>query len=222
MIFKKVLIVDDHDVVNDGVLSVLKTHEINNVTTSQYCDDALLKIKRAELDAEPFDLLISDLSFKEDFQDSQLKSGEDLVAAVRETNTDLAVIMYSMEDRLQKVRTLINTYQVNGYVCKGRKGAGELSEAIQLIANNKTYLSPQVKNALNQKNDLEIDDYDIELIKQLSLGLSQGEISTLLKKNKVIPSSLSSIEKRINKLKDIFKAKNTIHLVAIIKDLGLI
>ncbi|WMI64732.1 response regulator [Aestuariibaculum sp. YM273] len=220
--FKKVLIVDDHDVVSDGVLSVLNQNNITNVVQAQYCDEAHLKVKRAALDAEPFDLLITDLSFKKDYQSVTLESGEDLAAVLKAEFPELQIIVYSMEDRLQKVRTLITTHGVNGYVCKSRKGASELSQAIQHIANQQVFLSPQVENALNQKNDLEIDDYDIELVKQLSLGFSQSEISFVFKAKGMSPSSLSSIEKRINKLKDVFKANNTIHLVAILKDLGLV
>lgn len=220
--FKKVLIVDDHDVVNEGVLAVLKSKGIKDVHKAQYCDEASLKIKRADFDKQPFDLLISDLSFKEDHRESKLLSGEDLVKALRLDYPNLHIIMYSMEDRLQKVRTLISKHQVNAYVCKGRKGALELEKAINHVYNNELFLSPQVENALSSKTNLEINDYDIELIRQLSLGLSQGEISKLFKKNNVTPSSLSSVEKQLNKLKDQFKANNAIHLVAIVKDLGLI
>lgn len=220
--FKKVLIVDDHDVVNEGVQALLKGLGILNVHKAQYCDEAVLKIKRAVIDEEPFDLLVTDLSFKTDYHCHKLHSGEDLIASIRPDFPELNVIVYTMEDRLQKVRTLINTFQVNGYVCKGRKGAFELSMAIKQISKNKTFLSPQVENALHSKNELEVDDYDIELVKLLSLGLSQSEISKQLEKEQISPSSLSSVEKRLNKLKDLFKANNAIHLVAIAKDLGLI
>lgn len=220
--FKKVLIVDDHDVVNEGVLAVLNSKGITDVEKAQYCDEASLKIKRADFDKQPFDLLITDLSFKEDHRESNLLSGEDLVKALRPDHPSLHIIVYSMEDRLQKVRTLINNHNVNAYVCKGRKGASDLKKAIKTIYNKKIFLSSQVKNALSPKSNLEINDYDIELIKQLSLGLSQGEISNLLEKSNITPSSLSSVEKRLNKLKDQFKANNAIHLVAMVKDLGLI
>jgi DNA-binding NarL/FixJ family response regulator len=220
--FKKVLIVDDHDVVNEGVFTMLNSKGIIDIHKAQYCDEAFLKIKRAHFDKQPFDLLITDLSFKEDHRESNLLSGEDLVEALRPDYPNLHIIVYSMEDRLQKVRTLINKHQINAYICKGRKGASELEKALDSIYNKNLYLSPQVENALSPKANLEIDDYDIELIKQLSLGLSQGEISNLLEKNNITPSSLSSVEKRLNKLKDQFKANNAIHLVAIVKDLGLI
>ena len=220
--FKKVLIVDDHDVVNEGVLNILQSNDINNVVTAKYCDEAFLKLKKAALDNNPFDLLITDLSFKKDYTENKLNSGQDLIAAIRPEYPNMSIIMYTMEDRLQKVRSLIKNYKVNAYVCKGRNGALELLQAIKKVSAQQIYLSPQVKNALNKHNDLEIDNYDIQLIKHLSLGLSQNEISFLFKNQNLSPSSLSSIEKRINKLKDIFKAKNSTHLVAIIKDLGLI
>ncbi|MFT7333979.1 MAG: hypothetical protein ACI81S_002202, partial [Sphingobacteriales bacterium] len=55
-----------------------------------------------------------------------------------------------------------------------------------------------------------------------SKGMSQDEIRHLFEQENISPSSLSSIEKRLNLLRVQFKAKNAIHLVAIAKDLGLI
>ena len=56
----------------------------------------------------------------------------------------------------------------------------------------------------------------------MSLGLSQEGISKHLQDNNLSPYGLSSIEKRINKLKIQFGANNAIHLVSIAKDVGLI
>src|SRR5690554_5918940 len=147
--FKKALVVDDHDVVNDGVLKVLQSNKIHEVVKAQYCDQAYLKIKKAAIDNTPFDLLISDLSFKEDYKERKLKSGEELVDAIKPEYPNLSIIIYSMEERLQKVRNLVNNLGVNAYVCKSRKGALELSQAIDQVAKNQIYLSPQVENALH-------------------------------------------------------------------------
>lgn len=220
--FKKVLIVDDHDDINNGVLNVLKEFGTQNILKSQYCDDALLKIKKADFDNEPIDLLITDLSFKEDHRYNKITSGEGLIEVLRKSYKKLPIIVYSMKDQLQKVRLLINTYHVNAYVCKDRKGSLELAKAIEAVYNNNQFLSPQVQQALSPKSNLEIDDYDIKLIKQLSFGLSKEQISDLFKKENINPSGLSSIEKRQNKLFIQFKANNATHLVAIVKDLGLI
>lgn len=220
--FKKVLIVDDHDDINKSVLDILKDLNIQNIVNAQYCDEAFLKIKRAELDKVPFDLLITDLSFKKDHRDCKLTSGEDLIAALRKDYKSLPIIVYSMKDQLQKVRLLVNQFQVNAYVCKDRKGSLELQAAIKSVYNKEPFLSPQVANAMSPKIDLEITDYDIELTKQLSLGLDQKGISRYFIENNISPGSVSSIEKRLNKLRIKFKADNATHLVAKMKDLGLI
>ena len=68
----------------------------------------------------------------------------------------------------------------------------------------------------------EIDDYDIQLIKQLSFGVAQEKMDEKFKEMGITPNSKSSIEKRVGKLKDYFKANNTVHLIAIAKDLGVI
>lgn len=220
--FKKVLIVDDHDDIHKSILSILKSFGTTEACNSQYCDDAFLKIKRADLDQVPFDLLITDLSFKKDHRNCTICNGEDLIAKLRTVYKDLPIIVYSMKDQLQKVRLLVNKYNINAYVCKDRNGSKILSEAIASVYNKTLFLSSQVANALSSKIDLEITDYDIELTRQLSLGLDQKKISRYFSENNYSPVSVSSIEKRLNKLRIKFKADNATHLVAKMKDLGLI
>jgi len=220
--FKKVLVAEDMDDINRGIFNTLVDLGVDQIDQVQYCDDAYLKIKKALLDQAPYELLITDLSFKSDHREQQFSTGDALIQKVKEDAPDLKVMVYSIEDRLQKVRMLINELKINAYVCKGRQGLVELSKAVHSLGNGTLYLSPEVKNALNPKNDLEIDGFDIQLLKHLSLGLSQEEISHIFIKEKRSPSSLSSIEKRLNKLRIQFKANNATHLVAIVKDLGLI
>lgn len=220
--FKKVLIVDDHDAISASVQNVLSGFKVKEIVIAHYGDDAFLKIKKADLDNDRFDLLITDLSFKRDHRNIKLESGEDLIAEIRKEFPNLSIIVYSMNDKLQKVRMLLDDYGINAYVCKDRKGSVELAEAIKSVSENKRFLSPQVAQAIHPNHNLEIKDYDIHLLKLLSEGLSQDEISSKLKANKISPNSLSTIEKRLNKLRIQFKANNAIHLVATAKDLGLI
>ncbi|WP_242132908.1 DUF5932 domain-containing protein [Aestuariivivens marinum] len=220
--FKKVLVADDLGSINLGVLTIAKTLGLNNVERVEYCDDAYLRIKKGILDKDPYDLLITDLSFKEDHRTQKYPSGEDLIKVLRKEIPNLKIIVYSIEDRLQKVRRLISQYNVNAYVCKGRKGLEELSKAVKEVYEDRVFTSQQVSQALTNKTTLDIDDFDILLLRNLALGKSQEEISLDFKQKKISPCSLSSIEKRLNKLKIQFSANNTIHLVAIGKDIGLI
>lgn len=220
--FKKVLIVEDMEDIAKAVETMLFEMDITDTEKVQYCDDAFLRLKRGVFFKQPHELLITDLSFKTDHRSQKYASGEELVAALKTEFPRLKVIVYSVEDRLQKVRRLFEKHHIDAYVCKGRSGLKNLYKAIQKVYTNETFLSPEVSNSFNSNADLEIDDYDIALLENLSNGLSQEDISSLYKKNNISPASLSSIEKRLNKLRIQFNANNAIHLVAIVKDLGLI
>ena len=211
--FTKVLVAEDLKSINHGVISVLDKLNIKNRVDSQYCDDAYLKLKRSFMDGEPFQLLITDLSFKQDYRNEELKGGEELIAKV---------IAYSIEDRAQKINSLFSQLKIDAYVCKGRKGLQELEQAILNVYNDETFLSLEVKDAISDPNQLEIDDLDLEIISALSKGLSQEQISSLLKEKNMSPNSLSTIEKRLNKLRIQFQANNVTHLVSMLKDLGFI
>jgi DNA-binding NarL/FixJ family response regulator len=219
--FKKVLIADDLESINQGVSVILKNLKIKNVVKVQYCDDAYLKIKKAMFDNDPYDLLITDLSFQTDHRDQTLNSGEDLIKVLKKEHPEVNIIAYSIDDRLQQARRLVKL-GVNAYVCKGRNGIAELSIGVKSVYEGSRYFSPKIAKALENKTNLEIDIYDVELLRSISKGLSQEEISAVFKTKGLSPSGLSSIEKRLNKLKIQLNSKNTIHLIAIAKDLGLI
>ena len=220
--FKKVLISDDLDSVNRGVQAVTTSLDIAEVEQVQYCDDAYLKIKKGINDEAPFELLITDLSFKSDHRAQTYTSGEALIKVLAKEHPELKIIVYSIEDRPLKVRYFFDNYNIRGFVCKSRRGMNELKEAIKSVYAGRPYLSPQIQSSLNHQADLEIEEYDIELLRKLAAGKSQEEISHEFKQHAIAPSSLSSIEKRLNKLRIQFRANNAIQLVAVAKDLGII
>src|SRR5690554_760804 len=129
MMFNKVIIADDLDSVNRGTLTQLQAMGIEHITQESYCDDVYLKIKQAEKNREPFQLVISDLSFKSDYRNQTFHSGEELAEALKKEYPNLKVIIFSVEDRIQRVRGLLKK-GVDAYVCKSRKGIQELQEAI--------------------------------------------------------------------------------------------
>lgn len=220
--FKKVLLSEDIDTISQGVMTVMDALHIDHVQQAQYCDDAYLKIKKSNQDGFPFDLLITDLSFKPDHRKQELASGEDLIKKLRKEFPTLKIIVYSIEDRPEKIRILMKDLKVNAYVAKGRRGLRELEDAIVTVNGEGSYLSPELNYRLNTKPPVEIIDSDIELLRLLSQGHSQEQISLYLKNKNIKPRSLSALEKRLNALRVHFGAANAIHLVAIAKDLGLI
>ena len=220
--FKKVLIAEDLGWNTKRIEQQLAEMGVEETVIAEYCDDAHLKFLKALQDDSPFDLLIADLSFKQDHREQKLKSGEELIAALREHPSTIKIIVFSMEERLQRIRRLFEKQHINGYVFKSRKSLDDLKKALQTILREERYISPQVAAALDKQQSLEIEDYDIELMQYLAKGYPNKEISKHFKERKISPSGISSIEKRLNKLRIQFKAKNATHLVAIVKDLGLI
>ena len=220
--FKNVLVVDDHASVNYGIVQTLKNNtEIAQVAFTQYCDDAYIKFQKAEKDNNPFDLIISDLTFQSDYKNPSVKTGLDLVKLLRDRQPDIKIIIYSVENRTTKIKSILDKYKINGFISKGRYGLKELLEAIPNVWNDAVYTSKAL-NINTQMNVFEIDDLDILLLQELAKGVSQKQIANYLKLQNMETNSLSSIEKKINRLKIHFKAKNTTNLIAICKDLGII
>jgi two-component system capsular synthesis response regulator RcsB len=221
--FTKVLIADDIDFNDVGAALTLKELHVPEIEYAKYCDDAFLKIKKAHLDGNPFQLLISDLSFKGDHRENQLHSGEALIQAAKELFPELKTIVFSIEDRAHRIKFLFNELHIDGYVLKGRNTLYDLKRAIQKAYSNEIEnISPELVHLLQDNATSEIGNYDVLLIKYLSIGISQENIEMVFKQEGISPHSKSSIEKHLNKLKIYFKANNTVHLVAIAKDLGII
>lgn len=221
--FKKVIVSEDFDSINLAVVQALEALCIPEIQYAKYCDDTYLKIKKAQTEKEPFDLLITDLSYKEDHRTNKLNSGEELIAAIKKVQPNIKVIVYSIEDKSYRVKSLFEDLAIDGYIMKGRNSIPELQNAIQQIfKNEEKVLSAALSHVLTDKSLHEIESYDIELLQLLSKGLIQDEIALQFKSIGIVPNSSSSIEKRISKLKIYFKANNNVHLIAMAKDLGLV
>jgi DNA-binding NarL/FixJ family response regulator len=164
--FKKVIIAEDLDAMNLGIQQVLKDLEITDFQHSKYCDDAFLKIRAAIHQNEPYDLLISDLSFKTDHREVKITNGDELIQKVRELQPNIKIIAYSVEDKNYRIKSLFDDAKIDGFVLKGLNSIEELKKAIHLIStSDQKFISPEVASALQEKNNYEMDDVDIKILK---------------------------------------------------------
>ncbi|NMH87652.1 response regulator [Flavivirga algicola] len=221
--FQKVLIAEDQNSIHKGLENTLKELNVSEIVTVQYCDDALLKIKASLNMGSPFDLLITDLSFKEDHRDRRLTSGEALIKAIKPIQPELNIIVFSVEHRIGKIKSLLEESKVNAYVEKGREESKEIIKAIHAVLNGEVYYSHYLAQLLRSTDDIsQTDKYDELLLQLLAKGLKRDQIALYFEEKDFPARSLSSIEKRINKLKVLFDANTSEQLVAIAIDRGLI
>lgn len=223
--FKKILVAEDLDSISIGISKALEELQLHNVQHVKYCDDAHLKIKKALQDNAPFDLLITDLSFLADTRtaNTTLASGEELIAAVRKLQPDLKIVAFSIEDKPYRIKSLFDRYGISGFVSKGRNSILELQKAIKAVSSSdEPYITAALSHIMQAQPVNEVDTVDLQILKLLSLGNTVDQIATQFKSNGQAPSSTSSIEKRINKLKIYFSAANSTHLVSLSKDMGMI
>ncbi len=221
---KKILVVEDYDSINVGIVTALSQQTEAEIYSTKYCDDAWLKIQSAEHNDSPFDLIISDLSFEQDHRETKLNGGIDLIRQVKQHYPLIKIIVYSIENRYIEINDLLEHLQVNAFISKGRNSIKELIDAIDYIQNDEDapYLSAEIIEVKNNPTSLILQDEDLAILKLLSEGYSQSEIGNKLKEDDLCISSTSSIEKRISKLRVSLNARNATHLVSIAKDMGII
>jgi len=220
--FKKILIAEDHESISISVQKTLEELNIPTVDHVYYCDDALAKIQKSIRENEPYDLLITDLYYEEDHHPQNIKDGKELVEEVRKLQPELKVIVFSAEHKSGVIDSLFNETKINGYVRKARNDSKDLKKAIASVYVNETYLSLDLKQDVKKLNSYEFTEYDITLVSLLSQGVLLKNIPVYLKANNIKPNSLSSVEKRLNSLKEDLEVTSNEQLVAFCKDLGII
>ncbi|GEN67071.1 MULTISPECIES: response regulator [Chryseobacterium] len=220
--FKKILIAEDHESINLSVQKTLEELNIPNVDYVYYCDDALAKIQKAIRENNPYDLLITDLYYEEDHHLQKIKDGKELILKIKEIQPSLKVIVFSAEHKSGVIDSLFNECKVNGYVRKARNDSKELKKSIASVYINENYLSLDLKQDIKKLNSYEFSAYDITLVTLLSKGVLQKNIPNYLQENDIKPYSLSSVEKKLNGLKEDLEVTSNEHLVAFCKDIGII
>lgn len=220
--FKKVLIAEDHEMTNISVQKTLKDLGVEDVKYVHYCDHALTWINNALRDKDPYDLIITDIEFEDDESPQRLKDGLSLIKAIKIVQPDIKVILFTAKDRTIKISEMFKLNEIDGMVRKARHDGRHLREALQVVYNNKTYQSPDVKKVIQERNSHEFTLFDLHIIRLLYEGISQKDMPLYLQQREVIPSSLSSIEKRLNIMKDVLNFTKNEQLVAHCKEIGII
>lgn len=219
--FKKALAAEDHESSNLSVRKALEDLQIPYTDVS-YCDEALSRIKIGLQENKQFDLLITDLSFEEDHHQQKINSGQDLIAAVREMQPDLKIIVFSAQKKEVIIEKLFDEQKINGYVKKGREDVKDLKKSIRAVFNNEKYITYELKGKSAERNSFVFSDYDTLLVSLLAAGTFLKDIPDYLKQKNIKPASMSAVEKRLKDIKTSLEVNSNEHLIAFCKDFGII
>lgn len=220
--FKKVLIAEDYESSNISVQKALEDLKIPNARFVSYCDDAYQFVKMAIMEGEPFELLITDLSFDQDYRKQNINSGQQLISAAKELQPNLKIVVFSVEKKEVIIEKLFSEQNINGYVKKGRDDVKDLKKAIRSVYNNEKYISYDLKSKSSVRNSFEFSEFDTLLVSLLAGGTLLKSIPDYLKQNDIKPSSMSAVEKRLREIKDSLEILSNEQLVAFCKDFGII
>ena len=218
----KIIIAEDQESANLSVQKTVEELRIDHVDHVFYCDDALNKIQIAKHKDHPYDLLITDLYFEADGTFQKIAGGFDLIRSVRAVQPEIRILVFSTENRPATIDMLFEKYEIDGFVRKARHDAKELKKAIDVLSKGQRYYPQALAQLVKQSNAYEFTEFDINIIRLLSQGYQQNEIPEFLKQRNIKPSSLSTIEKRLNQIREELGFSKNEQLVLFCKETGIL
>lgn len=203
----KVLIVEDHPIVQKELAKTfIKLNEsqddyLFSMDMAFTCEEALLYLQRP---LNHYDLVILDIKLPPFFS-KEIYSGEDIGQWIKNQITPLPkiVIITYINDK-QRIGDILQYLNPDALLIKDDITCDILLEAINNIFEQTPYYSYSASSIARKiiSNNLLLDQLDKRLLYELSFGSTMKELVEILKISK------SSIQKRKNRLMDIFGIKN--------------
>jgi len=192
---RRILIVDDHPIVREGISQFLSLQDnLHPCCEAAGAEDAL----RAMDDCR-HDLSIVDLSLNND-------SGLELIKVLRHRYPELAILAISMHDESLFAERALNA-GANGYLMK-QEGTANILLAVRQVLAGHVYLSAAMHGKITQRlvapqsvasNPLAgLTDREFEIMHLIALGFGTREISEKLNRSiKTIEAHRANLRKKL-------------------------
>ncbi len=196
-------LVDDHQIVIDGLMSLLKGHEKFRFAFATTNPAEVIK----KLEQHPVDILLTDIMMPQ-------LSGNALAKKIKEKFPAIKILALSMSGSGDLVNEMIRDADISGYVLKNI-GKQELIKALEKIADGGIYFSDEVVAELQQTSQRKKENEEAHLTGR------EIEITRLIEKeysNKQIAEALFISERTVEThRKNIFRKTNTNSVIGLIK-----
>ncbi|WP_272150415.1 response regulator [Tenacibaculum aiptasiae] len=219
----KILLVDDHQLIIEGILSYLRDIDNLEIETANSCDEAFSKIKTS-LSKDPFHIVFTDLSFDNQQDNNTLDGGESLIKALQQENIDIKIGVITGHSETNRVFNVIHNLNPSAYILKGNCSTDELTFAIKKILKGEIYYTHEIHQKLLKRALIEIqmDEVAIQILKELPKHAKIGNLEGLIKKRDGSTIKVRSIESKLAKLRTDLQANNNTDLVLKAKELGIL
>ncbi len=199
----RIAIVDDHQIVLDGITALLKDHPhivIAFTTTEATIVEQMLHQQAA-------DILITDIMMPG-------YSGLELARNIRKSFPGMKIIALSMNNEWDIIDELINAVDISGYVLKniGKEG---LISAIAKVAEGGIYFSQEILDTIRQERSVQERNEAVHLTRREVeiIGLIEKEYS-----NSAIAETLFISERTVEThRKNIFRKTGTNSVLGLVK-----
>tara|TARA_R110002051_G_scaffold289798_1_gene352909 strand:+ start:4461 stop:5168 length:708 start_codon:yes stop_codon:yes gene_type:complete len=198
------LIIEDEQLIIDAMINAL--NQLNNSDSSLNfkskvalnCDSALKEIDRA-MKTEPLDLVLLDISIPMS-ADKQFLSGEDIGIKIKENFPCVKIIVFTFYNNNYRLNNILKSLNPGGFIIKTELNFSILMDAISTVVFDTPYYSKAILKLLRRHimNDFTLDKIDRQLLYQLSKGAKMSHLT------EIIPLSVSALESRKRRIKDLF------------------
>ena len=196
----RILVVDDHDVVRQGLVTTLMTHGYTSMETA-----ATIKESRSKIAAFNPDALIVDINLPDG-------SGLELVQWIRKISATVAIIVLSLNEP-SLFANLARSAGANAYISKSRPIDEIVSTLTFAIANPGSFTSSLTTAEMSL---VELTPREIDLLHLLSRGASNQEISTTLY------ISISTVKTHISSIFRKLECTNRTTAIKVAREKGLL
>ena len=196
-------LVDDHQIVIDGLMSLLKGND--NFRFAFATTDPTEVVQK--MTQSPVDILLTDIMMP-------ALPGNKLAKQVKEKFPSVKILALSMSGQGDLVNEMINDADISGYVLKNI-GKQDLIKALEKIADGGIYFSDEVISELQKTSERKKKNEDAHLT------VREIEIIRLIEKelnNKQIAETLFISERTVEThRKNIFRKTNTNSVIGLVK-----
>ena len=189
----RILLVDDHQMVMDGIKAMLRKEEQLEIIGEAFNGREAIKFIEQ---SEKLDFVITDISMPE-------MDGIELTKYIKQHNPDLPVLVLTMYNEPDIINEIVLA-EAEGYILKNT-GKKELMEAVNRIVNGGTFFSNEVVQTMmsnyqserkNDNNTKVLSERELEIVKLICDEKTTNEIAEQLF---ISPRTVDTHRKNITK-----------------------